>query len=694
MGNLDIKEPLMDMFIFETNTLLEQLDEILIQSEKSKSFSSDDISEIFRIMHTIKGSAAMMSFDTISTVAHKIEDLFFVIREDHSKASGNDLIFDLVFKGSDFIKMQVEQIQNENQPDGNSTELVAELIKCHDDLLGIPKNEPIKTPTSSQESPVTQNDNTNSNESLSSVRVFFEDGCQMENLRAFMLVTAVKEYCEELKYFPEDIETNPSTAPFIIENGFVMNFKSFTTPEVVFSVIQSALNVKNFEVIQSEVLVAPAAKSKAVKVAASIDNSNETQKTDDSAEKKSAAEQANQTINQLKNNTVKQNLINVNLSKLDKLMEVMGEVVITESMVSASPDLSGLHLDNFNKSARQLRKLTEELQDIVMSLRMVPVSGVFNKMHRLVRDMSKSLDKDVELVIEGGDTEVDKTIIDSLSDPLMHLVRNSMDHGFETIEERQSLGKPTTGTLLLSARNSGGEVIITIEDDGQGMNPEKLMAKAKASGILTKDEKDYTEREILNFVMMAGFSTNEKVTEYSGRGVGMDVVKKNIEKVGGIINIASAVGEGTSFTIKIPLTLAIVDGMEIAVGNATYTLPINSLRESFKADKGQVLYDTNGTELIMIRGECYPIIRLQKIYGINDAITELDEGILILVEADKKSACLFTDRLIGEQKVVVKPLPNYFSKYNLKDQGISGCTILGDGSISLILDVPNILSSF
>ena len=684
MGTLDTKDSMLDMFIFETSTLLDQLDEIMIEAEKDKDFTTDNVNEIFRIMHTIKGSAGMMSFDCIATVAHKIEDLFFVIREDHSKLEGNDEIFDLVFKGSDFIKLQIEEIQNGNEPDGDSEDLVNELMACHAKLTG-------KAPAAKKETEAVSKSVKASveDDGLTAVRVFFEDGCQMENLRAFMLVTSLKEYCEEIKYIPEDIETNTESSAEIVENGFIIKFKSFTTDKDVFDVIQAALNVKDFEVISE----AKAEKKEEVKEEKE-EVKEKPKEVASAAKPKTAAEQANNTINQLKSGSVKQNLINVNLTKLDQLMEIVGEVVITESMVSASPDLEGLQLDDFNKSARQLRKLTSELRDLVMNLRMVPVSGVFNKMHRLVRDMSKDLGKDVELVIEGGDTELDKTIIDSLSDPLMHLVRNSMDHGIETVEERIAAGKPEKGTVLLSAENTGGEVIITIHDDGKGMDPQKLMAKAKENGLLTKDEQDYTEREILNFVMMAGFSTKEKVTEYSGRGVGMDVVKKNIEKVGGIINIESKLGIGTSFIIKIPLTLAIVMGMKVKVGDSVYTLPINSMKESFKADKGQLINDTNGTEMIMIRGECYPIIRLQNIYNVENAITDLQEGILILVEADERRACLFTDRLIGQQQVVVKSMPNYFSSYNLKDIGISGCTILGDGSISLVLDVPSILNAY
>ena len=275
------------------------------------------------------------------------------------------------------------------------------------------------------------------------------------------------------------------------------------------------------------------------------------------------------------------------------------------------------------------------------------------------------------------------------------MVRNSVDHAIESPEERIAKGKPEMGTVTLSAQNIGGEIVITIADDGSGMNTEKLMAKAKKNGLLTKPEADYTEKEILNFIMMAGFSTNTVVTEYSGRGVGMDVVRKNIEKVGGTISIDSKWGVGTTFTIKIPLTLAIVDGMELAVGDTIFTMPITSIKQSFKiSDPKQIIYNTDGTEMIMLRGECFPVIRLHQIFDIEAKHTDLMEGIVLQIEYGDKMGCIFADELIGEQQVVVKPFPQFLNKYNIKNCGLSGCTILGDGSISLILDANTLLNYF
>ena len=291
-------------------------------------------------------------------------------------------------------------------------------------------------------------------------------------------------------------------------------------------------------------------------------------------------------------------------------------------------------------------------------------------------------------------TEVDKSIVDNLNDPLMHLVRNCMDHGVEdTSEERVANGKPAKATITLSARNASGEVIITVADDGKGIDTEKVLQKAMENGLLTKPENEYTEREIQNMILLPGFSTNDVVTEYSGRGVGMDVVKKNIEKVGGSLAVESKHGHGTTFVIKIPLTLAIIDGMEIRVGDAIFTLPISSIKESFMVRREQLIQDTQHGEMIMIRGTCYPILRLHEKFGLPTEITEIEDGILILIETENRSVCLFADKLVGEQQVVVKPFPKYLSQYNIKGEGLSGCTIMGDGSISLIVDVNTLVAS-
>lgn len=701
-------EAMLDMYFYETNSLLEQLDEILLRTEQANSFDSEDIKEIFRIMHTIKGSSAMMGFENLSVLAHKAEDMFFVIRENPDVITDVSFVYDLVFQVSDSYKAQIENIQNNVGGEYEAidfSELIDKLLKARDVLLGETKGEaapaasaPAAGAPAAEAAPAPAADN------KTTVRVFFEDGCQMENLRAFLLINTIKEACSFLEYTPADVETNSETAKEIIDKGFLITFIPHDSVDEVLKAIESALNVQSYEIVSQPVAApaeeaaktelppepsaaAPAAASPAP-AAAPVSVASPAAKEQTAVEKAQAAVDKAQAAS----GSQKQSLISVNLAKLDALHDIVGEIITTESMVISNPDLEGLELESFNKAARQLRKLTSELQDTVMSIRMVPLAGVFQKMNRIVRDMRKKLGKEVDFVIEGEETEVDKSIVDSLQDPLMHLVRNCMDHGIEEhASDRTAAGKPEKGTLKLTAQNASGEVVITVSDDGAGIDPEKIMNKARKQGILTKPESEYTEKEIQNLILLPGFSTNEQVTEFSGRGVGMDVVKANVEKCGGTIIVDSKKGVGTNFIIKIPLTLAIIDGMEITVGDLVFTVPIATIRESFKAEASQILRDTQNNEMIMIRGVCYPILRMHEKFGIDTEITDLEDGILLLVETDNKSVCIFADKLIGEQQVVVKPFPAYLTKYNIKGEGLSGCTIMGDGSISLIIDTNTLI---
>lgn len=326
-----------------------------------------------------------------------------------------------------------------------------------------------------------------------------------------------------------------------------------------------------------------------------------------------------------------------------------------------------------------------------MAIRMVSLTATFQKMNRIVRDMCKKLGKEAKLVIIGEETEVDKNVIEHISDPLMHLVRNAVDHGLESARERETMGKPKSGTITLEAKSAGSDVLITVRDDGKGLSREKILKKAREKGLIHKPESEMTDREVFNLILLPGFSTREEVTEFSGRGVGMDVVAKNIETIGGSVLVESTPNAGTAITLKIPLTLAIVDGMNIKVGKSLFTLPTISISESFRPNPGDIFTDPDGNEMIMVRGECYPILRLHQFYGIPTDITDFAEGIIIMVEHDDKKLCLFADELLGQQQIVVKSLPRYIR--NLKKiKGLAGCTLLGDGNISLILDIGGLIN--
>lgn len=700
-------KPMLEVFIYETTTILEQLDDIMIRAEKEKSFTGDEINEIFRFMHTVKGSSAMMGVNSISTLAHKVEDVFYIIREDPNKLQLiSEAIFDLVFQASDFFKAEIEKIQESDDfEEGDPQDLIKLLVE----QAGILNNSsaasapaaPAAPAAGETDEPAPASDSDaeaaggdDDSNAVHQVIVRFEDGCQMENLRAYMLVNQLKDWCEYLETVPANPETDSNCCETIINDGFLVKFRPLERVEDVYSAIERALNVESYQVIGNAKVSADetaAASSENVEMPAAAEEETTAAPVADAPANqpaKTVASPAGTT------NHAVQSLTSVSQAKLDTLMSLVGELVTTESMVVSNPDLRGLRLENFNKSTRELRKLTSELQDVVMSMRMMPLSGVFQKMNRIVRDMSRKLDRKVNLVTIGGETEMDKNVNDAISDPFIHMIRNSVDHAIESPEERQALGKPETGTITITAQNVGGEIIITIADDGRGLMKEKILEKAKKNNILTKPESEYTDREIFSLIMLPGFSTKEKVTEFSGRGVGMDVVRKNIEKIGGSISVDSVPNVGTTFTIKIPPTLVIVKGMEVSVGDTIFILPITSITQTFRLEKNQIIENTDHTEMIMIRGECLPVIRLYNLYGVEPKTTDLNEGILIQVENGDKSACLFFDELIGEQQVVVKPLPSYFNCYNVKGCGVSGCTILGDGGISLVLDANNIITYY
>ena len=695
-------EAMIDTYIFETTTLLEQLDEILLRTEKANEFTEEDINEIFRIMHTVKGSSAMMGFENLQRLAHKGEDMFFIIREAPEKMTDVGFVYDLVFQMSDLFKAEIDMIQNDEDYEATDfSEMIAKLEKGAkmlkgelDEANGAGAAEPESAaPAAAVPADVAPD--------CTTVRVFFEDGCKMENIRAFMLINNVKELVDDVeivKYVPEDIESNQDSANVIIDNGFLLSFRA---PDVkaVLAAIEGSLNVQSYEVLDNtaaEEKVSEPEPAPAAQAAAPAQTAAPAAQAAAPAPAQKPAEKPKQegAKTPTGGSGGKQSLISVNLQKLDQLHDIVGEIITTESMVISNPELEGLRLESFTKSARELRKLTADLQDTVMSIRMVPLTGPFQKMNRIVRDMKVKLGKDVELVIEGDTTEVDKSIVDNLNDPLMHLVRNAVDHGIEdTTDERVAQGKPAKGTVKLSAMSSSGEVVITISDDGQGIDTEKVLAKAERNGLLTKPVSEYSEREIQNMILLPGFSTNEVVTEYSGRGVGMDVVKSNLSKMGGTLTVESKKGEGTSFIIKIPLTLAIVDGMEIMVGDAEFTVPISVIKESFIVKHDQILNDTRRGEMIMIRGVCYPMLRLNEKFGLHSDVNDIEDGIVLLIESENRGICLFADKLIGEQQVVVKPFPKYLSQYDIKGQGLSGCTIMGDGSISLIIDVNTLIGA-
>ncbi len=698
MDNGFSNEPMLDIFIYETAQNIEQLEKAILTSEKAGLYTQDTVNEIFRVMHTIKGSSAMMLYNNIASLAHTMEDLFYFIREEKPVHIDWAAISDLVLEGVDFIKLELEKVKNADGLDGDPAGLIEKIKAKLTEIKG-GKVESEPQPEKAAQEPQqyylasTRGGKKVHLRSYQAV-IWFEEGCEMENIRAYAIIQDIKAIAEDITYYPEDVIENNDSTRILREQGFRVDFKSEKGLVDLHEFFMNTPFIKDVELIEQE--------DKLADEAAAVPSENEQAAEPDlngivlpEAKVKvpvvapSQTEQGAHAHVESKGNH--QNIISVDVTKLDILMDLMGEMVIAEAMVTQNPELQNVQLNSFHKAARQLRKITSEMQDMVMSIRMVPLSATFHKMHRIVRDMSRKLGKEVQLQLIGEETEVDKNIIEHISDPLMHLVRNAIDHGIEMPDERAAKGKVRTGEVILEAKNAGSDVLVTVKDDGRGLDKERILKKAAAQGLMTKPVSDMTDKEIYNMIFLPGFSTNEAVTEFSGRGVGMDVVIKNIEAVGGSVSIESTEGAGSVTTLKIPLTLAIIDGMNIRVGNAKYTLPTTSIQETFQAKEKDIVIDPDGNEMIMVRGECYQILRIHEVYAVRTEITDLTKGIMLMVEQDGRSVCLFADELLGQHQVVVKALPAYI-KSTKKVDGLAGCTLLGDGSISLILNIGGLIN--
>lgn len=378
--------------------------------------------------------------------------------------------------------------------------------------------------------------------------------------------------------------------------------------------------------------------------------------------------------------------IRVDLDKLDALINLIGEMVIAENMVIHNPDLQGLELERFNKAAQHMGKMVRELQEMAMIIRMMPISSLFRRMIRLVHDLSRKSGKKVDLRLAGENTEVDKTVIEKISDPLVHLIRNAMDHGLEEADERSRAGKDETGIISLSASHEEGEVLIAITDDGRGLDRRKLIQKGIEKGLVEGDCSQMSDQDAFKLIFHPGFSTADQITDISGRGVGMDVVRQNLEAIKGRVTIKSVCGRGTSISLRIPLTLAIIDGMLLRVGQAHYILPILSIRESFRPASTAITITPDGQELVRVRESLLPVVRLHALHGIEPDHERLEDGILIVLDCSgTQNLCLFVDELLGQQQTVIKGLSDYIGHLG-NVSGVSGCTILGNGEVCLILD--------
>ena len=708
---------MLDIYLFENSQLLEKLQEIVLEQKDAECFDEDAINEIFRIMHTIKGSSGVMMFEDIASLAHKLEDVFYYLRETHPQNVPHLELVEHVLAVADFMLAEMTKLNDGGQADGSSKELISNL----DDFLSSIKGESDRKkddvikenvheePTQFYLAPMAT-----TSSKFFKIYITYSDGIQLANVHAYKIVYSLKEIAEDLLYSPEDILTNEKSADEIAENGFKILLQTQSEEADIRELIKEGYDIKKVEITEctskefgmgfaafgSEILIDLDSSVEDIEKEAQKAEAGEPAKKEEKniapgdfvIESKEPGKQKTLAKDKPKKQD-KATFISVDVAKMDMLMDLIGELVISESVVLQNPDLQvpGLKLDNFNKAAGQMTKISTDLQNVIMSMRMVPLTTTFQKMNRIVFDASRKVGKDVEFEMIGDTTEVDKIIIEHISDPLMHLVRNSVDHGIEPNEERKNKGKDTKGKVTLSAKTESGKVWISVQDNGAGLDREKILKKARKQGLLdyTRDDDSYTDKEVYQFITLPGFSTNEKVTELSGRGVGMDVVVSNITAIGGALEIESVPGEGSTMTLKIPLTLAIIDGIVMHVGDTKFVIETGMVKEFVGLRGNRIIRQPSGKEFVMIRGDGYPVLRLDKWYHIGGARKDDEECMLVVIEVEKKTICLLVDSLRGKQEIVVKPIPSYVKKV----KGISGCTQLGDGSIALILDAAGLIDS-
>ena len=704
---------MLEIYLYENGQLLERLQEIVLEYKDEECFDEDSINEIFRAMHTIKGSSGVMMFDEVTRISHKLEDVFYYLRESKPDNVPHMELVEHVLQVVDFITSEMIKIESGQSADGSAADYVAALDAFLDKIKngeGEDKKE-IKENVHEEPQQFYIAPMASSSSRFYKIYLTFQKDLPLANVHAYKAVYSLKEIAEDLLHYPEDIISDESAANEILENGFKMLLQAQCTEEDIRGIIQEGYDIQKVEVYECSAKdFQQGFDSVGSEIRIDLDTpTEETPATDgemiimapatqEVAEKKPIApgdfvieSKGPGTGKKLAKDKPKKHdkaaFMSVDIRKMDMLMDLIGELVIAESVVLQNPDLQvrGLKLDNFTKAARQMKKISSDLQNTIMSMRMVPLTNTFQKMNRIVFDVSRKLGKDIEFEMIGDQTEVDKNVSEHISDPLMHLVRNSVDHGIEMPDERAAAGKTEKGKITLSAKNESGKIWITVQDNGKGLDRAKILAKARKNELLDpyKLDKEYTDKEVFQLITLPGFSTKEAVTEYSGRGVGMDVVVSNLQAIGGSLEIESVLGQGSQMIMKIPLTLAIIDGIVMKVGKSAFVLETNLVKEFMRAQQDMLVMKPDGQELVMVRGECYPVLRVGEWYQLSDYKLNMEKAMFVLVEIEEQVICLIVDDLVGKQEIVVKPIPDYVKKV----KGLSGCTQLGDGSIALILDV-------
>ena len=704
------------IFIDETRGHLQELNEQILILEKEPE-NEDTINEIFRAAHSLKGMAGTMGYKRMQRLTHDMENVFSEIRNGKMKASPN--LIDLLFRGLDALESYLDIIIN-TQDEGteDNQDIIDGLQKVMEEGLGTntPEAAQPKAPAAEPSEELKGRHLVlaehelaaalkakDEGENVFEITVFVQPSCILKAARAFLVFKALEETGDIIKSVPEvqDIEDEK------FDFDFSMVLLTRKSEDEIRTAVMNVSEIKDVVIAPADISskVGAQVPQQAAEVqenpASAAPSDNENQAVPAQPENNAPAQNmggaaaaaqavaapaaAKQTAAKTASKAAVNRSVRVDIEKLDDLMNLVSELIIAKNgLVSVNGDgEKSMHDNGFNEQIEYLERVTTNLHQSVMKVRMVPIESVVNRFPRMIRDLSKKLGKKMELYMTGEDTELDRTVIDEIGDPLMHLLRNAADHGLETNEERVRLGKQEVGSIFLDAYQEGNNVVIEVRDDGAGINVEKVKQKAITKGTITEEQAEMmSDKEIIDLLFRPSFSTAEVISDVSGRGVGLDVVKTKIEALGGSIEIRTTLGEGSNFIIRLPLTLAIIQTLMVEVGNEKYAIPLGSIETIEDIALDDVKYVQN-KEVINLRSSVIPLIRLDKILDVEPTGEELVSLTVVIVKKGDKLAGLVVDNLIGQLEIVIKSIGKYINNSKL----ISGATILGDGEIALILDV-------
>ena len=668
----------MDMFLDESHEHLQSLNEGLLRLEENME-EIGAVNDIFRNAHTLKGMSATMGFAKIAELTHEMEDVLDLVRKEQLKL--NEDIMDTLFKCLDSLEQMVDSVGNGEAEDVvDVSDLVAKLSSIS---KGTPAPAAAAPAAASSSAPAAGGAGAGTDLDLDEidldvmkkakeagmhmfhVKVTLMETCVLKAARSVMVMHALDEVGDVIKSIPpaEDLEQEK------FERSFDVVVATGADAQAVQNAVDSVSEIEDVlvELLDPDKLGKSEAPAPAAAAAAPA------------AKKEAAKPAAAPAKKQHQSQSVR-----VDIEKLDTLMNLMGELVINKVRLE---QIGQTHrLSDLMETLEQMDRVTGDLQNIVMKVRMVPVSAVFNRFPRMVRDVSKELGKEINLTIEGEETELDRTVIDEIGDPIMHLLRNSLDHGVESPDAREAKGKSRTGEVGLIARHEGNNVVIMITDDGAGIDANKIRRKAVEKGMVTQSEADsLDDADAVRLIFLPGFSTAEQITDISGRGVGMDVVRSKIEALSGHVDVETHIDEGSVFKIKLPLTLAIIQAMLVRVQEEMYAIPLTSIDSTINIEPSDIQTVQN-KEVIVLRGEIIPIIRMEEALQVPHK-KDSDEHFVVVVHAGEAKAGIVVDNLIGQQEIVIKTLGNLFAGLKL----FGGATVLGDGRVALILDVATMI---